>query len=66
MYVQQRIQRPCEENLKLHQKKLSTITGNATAAFSASLLSAFAGLSNHFFKTPSYFGGEPPVPPPTP
>ena len=35
-------------------------------AFPASLLSAFARLSNHFFMTPSSFGVEPPAPPPPP
>ena len=35
-------------------------------AFPASRLSAFANLSNHFFKTPWSFGGEPPVPHPPP
>ena len=38
------------------------MTGNASTAFPASLLSAFASLSNYFFKAPSSFGGEPPVP----
>ena len=32
-------------------------------AFPTSLLSAFASLPSHFFKIPSSFGGEPPVPP---
>ena len=41
---------------------LSTIAGNASTAYSASLLSASASLPNHFFKIPSTFGGEPPPP----
>ena len=40
------------------------IAGNTSAVFPANLLSAFANLSNHFFKTPSSFGGEPSVSPP--
>ena len=41
---------------------LPTKAGIASTAFPASLLSASANLSNHFFKTPLSFGGEPPVP----
>ena len=37
-----------------------------STAFLANLLSAFASLSNHFFKAPPFFGGEPPVPLPLP
>ena len=40
---------------------LTTIAGNASTAFPASILSVFASLFNHFFKTPLSFGGEPPV-----
>ena len=39
------------------------MTGNASAAFPASLLIAFATLSNHFFKVPLSFDGGPPGPP---
>ena len=49
--------------LKIAPAKLYPIAGNASTAFSASLLSPFASLPNHFFKVPSSFGGEPPVPP---
>ena len=42
------------------------MAGNASTTFSASLLSAFANLSNHFFKTPLSFGPEPPAFLPTP
>ena len=45
---------------------LSTMAGNASTAFSASLLSASANLSNHFFKTSLSFGEEPPAPLPPP
>ena len=45
---------------------LPTMAGYASAAFPASLLSASANLSDHFFKVPLSFGGEPPVPPPPP
>ena len=52
--------------LKIAPTALPTIAVNASTAFPASLLSASANLSNHFFKTPSYFGIESPVPlPPT-
>ena len=43
-----------------------TIAGNASVDFPANLLSASASLSNYFLKTPSSFGGEPPVPPKAP
>ena len=67
MYAQQQIQQPFQGNLKLHQQhSYNTIAGNASTAFPASLLSASAKLSNHFFKTTSSFDGEPPVPPPSP
>ena len=45
---------------------LPTRAGNALIEFPASLLSASANLSNHFFKTPSSFGGEAEPPPPPP
>ena len=48
--------------LKITQTKLPTMAGNASTAFHASLLSALASLSNHFFKAPSSFGEEPPAP----
>ena len=54
------------EKLKITSITLSTIAGNASTAFPASLLSASASLSNHFFKAPSFFGEEPPVPLPPP
>ena len=38
--------------LKIAPTTLPTIAGNASTAFLASLLSAFARLSNQFFKTP--------------
>ena len=50
--------------LKIAPATLPTIAGNASMAFSASLLSASANLSNHFFKIPSSFGVELPAPPP--
>ena len=52
--------------LKIASTTLPTIAGNASTAFPASLLSAFANLSNHFFKIPSSFGVEPPVSPSPP
>ena len=52
--------------LKIAPTTLPTIAGNASTTFPASLLSASANLSNHFFKAPSSFGREPPVPPPPP
>ena len=48
--------------LKIAPTILPKIAGNASAAFPASLLSAFASLSNHFLKTPLSFSGEPLVP----
>ena len=66
MYVQQRIPTAFPRKLKIAPTTFSTLAGNATTAFSASLLSAFVSLSNHFFKTSSSFGGEPPAPPSTP
>ena len=42
------------------------MASNASTAFPSSLLSAFASLSNHFFKTLSFLGGEPPAPWPPP
>ena len=48
--------------LKMTPTRLPTIAGNASAAFPASLLSASANLSNHFFKVPLSFDGEPPAP----
>ena len=51
---------------KLVSTTFPTITGNASTAFPASLLSASASLSNYFFKIPSSFGGEPPFPLPPP
>ena len=52
--------------VKIAPTTLPTIAGKASTAFPTCLLSASANLSNHFFKTPSSFGGEPPVSPPTP
>ena len=55
--------------LKITPTTLPTIACNASTAFPASLLSASANLSNHFFKVPSSFGGEatvPPLPPKSP
>ena len=49
--------------LKIAPTAFPGIAGNASTALLASLLSAFAKLSNHFFKIPSSFGGETPVPP---
>ena len=48
--------------LKVAPTTLPTIAGNASAAFPASLLGASTSLFNHFFKNPSSFGGESPVP----
>ena len=45
---------------------LLTMAGNVSTAFLASLFSASANLSNHFFKIPSSFDGEPPTPQPPP
>ena len=52
--------------LKIAPTTLHTLAGNASTTFPASLLSAFANLSNHFLNTPSSFGVEPPVPLPPP
>ena len=52
--------------LEIAPTTLPTIADNASTAFAASLLSAFASLSNHFFKIPSSFHREPPVPPSPP
>ena len=52
--------------LKTARKTLPAIAGNSLTNFPTSLLSASANLSNHFLKTPSSFGGEPPVPLPPP
>ena len=48
---------------------LPTKAGNASTAFPADFLAAFASLSNYFLKIPSSFGGKlpiPPLPPKTP
>ena len=50
------------KKLKIAPTTLPTIAGNASTIFPASLLSASASLPNHFFKIPSSFGGEPPIP----
>ena len=42
------------------------MAGNASTAFPASLLSASDNLPNHYFKIPSSFGKEHPVPRPPP
>ena len=42
------------------------MAGNASTAFPESLLSASHNLHNHFFKIPSSFGKELPVPRPPP
>ena len=52
------------KKLRMALRTLPMMAGNTSAAFPASLLSASANLSNHFFKTPSSFDGEPPAPPP--
>ena len=52
--------------LKIAPTALPTMAGNASTAFPASLLSASASLSNHFFRVPLSFDGEPPAPPPLP
>ena len=48
------------KKLRMVTTTLPTATRNASAAFLASLLSASANLSNHFFETLSFFAGEPP------
>ena len=53
-----------KKTTKIAPTTLPTIAGNASTAFPASLLSASANLSNHFFRISLSFGGEPPVPPP--
>ena len=66
MYAQPQIQQPFQENLNGTNNN-SYKAGNASAAFSASLLSASASLSNHFFKVLFSFDGGPPatqLPPP--
>ena len=42
------------------------MAGNASAAFPASLLSASASLSNHFYRVSFCFDARPPAPPPPP
>ena len=63
MYVLQQTQRPFQEKLKAAPITLPMIPSSASAAFPASLLSASASLSNHFFRVPLPVGGEPPAPP---
>ena len=63
VYVQQQIQRPFQENFRWHQQHFLRWRGNASTAFPASLLSASAKLSNHFFKVPLSFDAGPPAPP---
>ena len=43
---------PFPRKLKIVRTTLPTIAGNASTAFTASLLSASPSLSKHFFKTP--------------
>ena len=53
--------------LKIAPTTLPTMAGSASVAFPASLLSAFAKLSNHFFKVHLSFDGgslAPLLPPP--
>ena len=54
--------------LKAAPAILPMIPGSASATFPASLLRASANLSNHFFRVPLPFNGEPPAPqlPPPP
>ena len=52
--------------LKMPPTTLPTIAGNASVAFPTSLLSASPSLSNHFFKNPSSFAGEPHASPTSP
>ena len=54
------------KKLKIVPTTLPTIAGNASAAFPASLLSASASLSNHFFEVLLSFDGVPPAPLPPP
>ena len=51
---------------KMAPTTLPTMAGNALLAFPASLLSASASLSNHFFQGPLSFDEEPPASPPSP
>ena len=50
--------------LKIAPTTVPTIAGNASTAFSVSLMKAAASFLNHFFKAHSFFGGEaePPLP----
>ena len=48
--------------LKIAPTTLPSMAGNASAAIPANLLSASASLSNHFFKVPLSFDGEPSIP----
>ena len=64
MYVQQQIHRPFEGNLKLHQQHF--LLWQVMLQQLLRLSSSSANLSNQFFKTPSSFRGEPPVPPKLP
>ena len=66
MCFQQQIQQPCQKRLTMAPTTLLTIADNASAAFPASLLSAFTSLFNQLLKAPLSFGGEPPPPPPLP
>ena len=51
------------KKFKMAPTTLPTIAGNPSAVFPASLLSASASLSNHFFKVPLFVDGVPPAPP---
>ena len=63
---------PATETIKanvcsvINTTALPTIAGNASAAFSASSLSASASLSHYFFKASLFFAGGPPPSPPPP
>ena len=64
MYVQQHVQQDpttLPRKLKMAPATLLTIADNTSTAFLASLLSASASLSKHFFKNSSSFDGVPPV-----
>ena len=63
MYVQQQIQPPSQENLKLHQQHFPQQQAMPQRVF-LQVLSVFASLSNHFFKASSCFGRETLVSPP--
>ena len=52
--------------LKMAPTTPPTMAGNASTAFPATLLRASASLSNHFFRVPLSFDGEPSVPLPPP